>query len=172
MDSDLSHDPVELPRLLDAAAQGADLVVGSRYVPGGSVTNWSRGRVALSRAGNTYARLMLGIPLHDATSGFRVYRSGLLEDLVADPIASEGYGFQIELVMRSWQLGATLVRGADHVPRTRTRALEALQAHRRGGAVARGPLGARGPLPAPAHGECPRSRPCFPITCIMSLRLG
>ena len=108
MDSDLSHDPVELPRLLDAAAQGADLVVGSRYVPGGSVTNWSRGRVALSRAGNTYARLMLGIPLHDATSGFRVYRSGLLEDLVADPIASEGYGFQIELVMRSWQLGATL----------------------------------------------------------------
>jgi len=108
MDSDLSHDPVELPRLLDAAAEGADLVVGSRYVPGGSVTNWSRGRVALSRAGNTYARLMLGIPLHDATSGFRVYRRALLEDLVADPIASEGYGFQIELVLRSWQLGATL----------------------------------------------------------------
>jgi len=108
MDSDLSHDPVELPRLLDAAAEGADLVVGSRYVPGGSVTNWSRGRVALSRVGNTYARLMLGIPLHDATSGFRVYRRALLEDLVADPIASEGYGFQIELVLRSWQLGATL----------------------------------------------------------------
>jgi len=108
MDSDLSHDPVELPRLLDAAAEGADLVVGSRYVPGGSVTNWSRGRVALSRVGNTYARLMLGIRLHDATSGFRVYRRALLEDLVADPIASEGYGFQIELVLRSWQLGATL----------------------------------------------------------------
>ncbi|MGZ8600921.1 MAG: apolipoprotein N-acyltransferase [Actinomycetota bacterium] len=108
MDSDLSHDPVELPRLLDAAAEGADLVVGSRYVPGGSVTNWSRGRVALSRAGNMYARFMLGIPLHDATSGFRVYRRALLEDIVADPIASEGYGFQIELVLRSWQLGATL----------------------------------------------------------------
>ncbi|HJR97206.1 MAG TPA: apolipoprotein N-acyltransferase [Actinomycetota bacterium] len=107
MDSDLSHDPSELPMLLEAAGS-ADLVVGSRYVPGGSVTNWSRGRVALSRAGNTYARWMLGIPLHDATSGFRVYRRALLEDLVADPIASEGYGFQIELVLRSWQLGATL----------------------------------------------------------------
>lgn len=108
MDSDLSHDPSELPRLLDAAAAGADLVVGSRYVPGGSVTNWSRARVALSRAGNVYARLMLAIPLHDATSGFRVYRKGLLADLMRAPIASEGYGFQIELVMRAWQLGATL----------------------------------------------------------------
>jgi apolipoprotein N-acyltransferase len=109
MDSDLSHDPAELPRLLEAAAAGADLVVGSRYVPGGSVTNWSRARVALSWAGNTYARLMLGIPLHDATSGFRVYRRELLSDLVARPIASDGYGFQIELVLRSWQRGATLV---------------------------------------------------------------
>jgi dolichol-phosphate mannosyltransferase len=108
MDSDLSHDPVELPRLLDAAADGSDLVVGSRYVPGGSVTNWSRARVALSRAGNTYARFMLGIPLHDATSGFRVYRRSLLEELVVEPIASEGYGFQIELVLRSWELRATL----------------------------------------------------------------
>jgi dolichol-phosphate mannosyltransferase len=108
MDSDLSHDPVELPALLEAAGSGADLVVGSRYVPGGSVSNWSRGRVALSKAGNRYARLMLGIGVHDATSGFRVYRRALLEDLVAEPIASDGYGFQIELVLRSWQLGATL----------------------------------------------------------------
>jgi dolichol-phosphate mannosyltransferase len=109
MDSDLSHDPVELPSLLDAAAAGADLVVGSRYVPGGSVSNWSKARVALSRAGNAYARFMLGVPLHDATSGFRVYRRALLGELVANTITSEGYGFQIELVMRSWQLGATLV---------------------------------------------------------------
>ncbi|MEX1264201.1 MAG: apolipoprotein N-acyltransferase [Actinomycetota bacterium] len=109
MDSDLSHDPTELPRLLDAAAAGADLVVGSRYVPGGSVTNWSRARVALSRGGNAYARFMLGVELHDATSGFRVYRRALLADLMADPIASQGYGFQIELVLRSWRLGATLV---------------------------------------------------------------
>jgi dolichol-phosphate mannosyltransferase len=108
MDSDLSHDPTELPRLLEAAAAGADLVVGSRYVPGGSVTNWSRARVALSRAGNTYARIMLGIPLHDATSGYRVYRRALLADLTREPITSDGYGFQIELVLRSWHLGATL----------------------------------------------------------------
>jgi apolipoprotein N-acyltransferase len=108
MDSDLSHDPTELPRLLDAAAEGADLIVGSRYIPGGSVSNWSRARVALSRAGNTYARYMLGLTVHDATSGFRVYRRDLLERLVARPIASDGYGFQIELVMRAWNLGATL----------------------------------------------------------------
>ncbi len=83
--------------------------MGSRYVPGGSVTNWSQARVALSRAGNTYARVMLGLPAHDATSGYRVYRRALLADLTAAPIASEGYGFQIELVLRSWQAGATIV---------------------------------------------------------------
>ena len=108
MDSDLSHDPTELPRLLEAAAAGKDLVVGSRYIPGGSVTNWSRLRVALSRAGNLYARIMLSLPVHDATSGYRAYRRRLLEDLVAQPIASDGYGFQIELVMRSWDLGYVL----------------------------------------------------------------
>ena len=105
MDSDLSHDPTQLPSLLEAAAAGRDLVVGSRYVPGGSVSNWSRLRVALSRVGNLYARLMLGIPLHDATSGYRVYRAELLEALMAQPFASDGYGFQIELVMRAWDLG-------------------------------------------------------------------
>ena len=114
MDSDLSHDPTELPRLLDAAAVTADLVVGSRYVANGSVSNWSRLRVALSRAGNLYARLMLGIPLHDATSGYRVYRADLLRDLVARPFTSDGYGFQIELVMRAWELGYAL----DEVPIT------------------------------------------------------
>ncbi|MDP9184953.1 MAG: polyprenol monophosphomannose synthase [Actinomycetota bacterium] len=104
MDSDLSHDPQELPVLL-AAAGTHDLVVGSRYVPGGSVTNWSRARVLLSRTGNTYARFMLGLPIHDATSGYRVYRRGLLEDLLRRPFAAEGYGFQIELVLRAHRLG-------------------------------------------------------------------
>jgi glycosyltransferase involved in cell wall biosynthesis len=104
MDSDLSHDPDELPRLLDAA-RTHDLVIGSRYVPGGSVTNWSRPRLALSKAGNRYARLALGVPLHDATSGFRVYRRRLIEHLVSEPIRSDGYGFQIELAFRAWRDG-------------------------------------------------------------------
>ena len=108
MDSDLSHDPRDLSGLLQQAAEGSDLTIGSRYVPGGSVSDWSRSRIALSRAGNLYARFMLGIPVRDATSGYRVYRRALLEELVRHPPASEGYGFQIELVMRSWDLGYRL----------------------------------------------------------------
>ena len=107
MDADLSHDPPELPSLL-SAAHGFHLVVGSRYIPGGSVTNWSRTRLALSRAGNAYARRWLGLPLHDATSGFRVFRRDLLVHLAADPIRSEGYGFQIELVLRASEAGYAL----------------------------------------------------------------
>jgi apolipoprotein N-acyltransferase len=104
MDSDLSHLPEQLPALLEAARR-AHLVVGSRYVPGGSVTDWSRARLALSRGGNIYARRSLGFPLHDATSGFRVYRRELLEHLVSRPFHSDGYGFQIELAYRAWRDG-------------------------------------------------------------------
>ena len=104
MDSDLSHDPTELPRLLEAARRH-HLTVGSRYVPGGSVTNWSRSRVALSRLGNVYAWFMLGIGIRDATSGYRVYRRELLERLLARPFETDGYGFQIELVMRTDRMG-------------------------------------------------------------------
>jgi apolipoprotein N-acyltransferase len=105
MDSDLSHAPEELPALLADTAKDRDLTIGSRYVPGGSVTDWSRTRVALSRAGNRYARLMLGLRVRDATSGFRVYRRGLVEHLVALPLHSDGYGFQIELAWRAWSAG-------------------------------------------------------------------
>jgi len=107
MDSDLSHRPDELPRLLEAARRH-HLVIGSRYIPGGSVTNWSRSRVALSKAGNLYARFCLGFDVHDATSGFRVYRRAALEEIMAAPIASDGYGFQIELVYRAWNLGLSV----------------------------------------------------------------
>jgi dolichol-phosphate mannosyltransferase len=107
MDADLSHLPEELPRLLEGAATH-DLTIGSRYVPGGAVTNWSRSRVALSRAGNGYARAMLGFPLTDATSGFRVYRRQLLEALLAHGTTSDGYGFQIELAYSAWRLGFDL----------------------------------------------------------------
>ncbi|MEW6059957.1 MAG: apolipoprotein N-acyltransferase [Actinomycetota bacterium] len=107
MDSDLSHRPDQLPSLL-AAAVDHDLVIGSRYVPGGSVSNWSRPRVALSKAGNLYARLMLGFPVQDATSGFRVFRTDLLTAILHDPVRSDGYGFQIELALRAWKAGARL----------------------------------------------------------------
>jgi hypothetical protein len=107
MDSDLSHRPEELPRLLEAAERH-HLVIGSRYVPGGSVTNWSRARVALSKAGNLYARFCLGFDVHDATSGFRAYRREALEEITATPITSDGYGFQIELVYRAWNLGLSV----------------------------------------------------------------
>jgi dolichol-phosphate mannosyltransferase len=108
MDSDLSHDPEQLPALLDVAKQGADLTIGSRYVPGGSVSNWSPLRVALSRAGNIYARASLGLPVHDATSGFRIYRRPLVERLVERGVHTDGYGFQIELALRSYRDGWTL----------------------------------------------------------------
>jgi apolipoprotein N-acyltransferase len=107
MDSDLSHRPEELPRLLEAA-QRHHAVIGSRYIPGGSVTNWSRSRLALSKAGNLYARFCLGFDVHDATSGFRVYRREALEEIIAAPITSDGYGFQIELIYRAWNLGLSV----------------------------------------------------------------
>ncbi len=104
MDADLSHRPEELPALL-AAAERRDLVIGSRYVPGGSVANWGLLRRALSRGGNLYTRAVLGLPVADATSGFRVYRRDLLAFLLQEGIHSEGYGFQIELAYRAWLAG-------------------------------------------------------------------
>jgi dolichol-phosphate mannosyltransferase len=104
MDSDLSHLPGELPAILDAL-RDHDVAIGSRYVPGGSVTNWSAGRVALSRAGNRYARFCLGFPMHDATSGFRAYRAQALRAITQTPITSDGYAFQVELAYRAWNLG-------------------------------------------------------------------
>jgi dolichol-phosphate mannosyltransferase len=105
MDADLSHLPEELPQLL-RGAQVNDLTIGSRYIPGGSVTNWGRLRLWLSRGGNAYTRAMLGIPIRDATSGFRAFRRELLADLLSSGIHSDGYGFQIELAYRAWQRGA------------------------------------------------------------------
>jgi apolipoprotein N-acyltransferase len=107
MDADLSHRPEDLPALLQVSTIN-DLTIGSRYVPGGSVSNWSRPRLALSRAGNAYARLALGLPVADATSGFRAYRAKVLEALLADGITSEGYAFQVELVYRAWRSGFTV----------------------------------------------------------------
>jgi len=108
MDADGSHLPEELPRLLDALAS-ADLVLGSRYVPGGTVVNWARSREMLSRAGNTYARLMLGIKLKDATGGYRAYRAGTLRKIALDEVESQGYCFQIDLAMRAIRAGLKVI---------------------------------------------------------------
>jgi dolichol-phosphate mannosyltransferase len=108
MDADGSHLPEELPRLLEALA-GADLVLGSRYVPGGTVVNWPKSREMLSRGGNTYARLMLGISLKDSTGGYRAYRASTLQKIPLDEVESQGYCFQIDLAMRAIRAGLTVV---------------------------------------------------------------
>jgi dolichol-phosphate mannosyltransferase len=100
MDADGSHDPAELPSLL-AALEDADLVVGSRWVKGGTVSNWPRSRELLSRGGNAYARVMLGLSVHDATGGYRAYRAATLNDIALHTVTSQGYCFQIDLTLRA-----------------------------------------------------------------------
>jgi len=104
MDADCSHAPEQLPDLL-AALRDADLVLGSRWVRGGSVVDWPAHRMMLSRAGNAYARLLLGVPVRDATGGYRAYRREVLEALSLDDVASQGYCFQVDLVWRAWRAG-------------------------------------------------------------------
>jgi dolichol-phosphate mannosyltransferase len=104
MDADGSHQPEDLPRLLDALGS-ADLVVGSRWVPGGKIVNWPRSRELISRGGNIYVRLMLGISVRDATAGFRAYRAGTLQKIDLDQVVSQGYCFQIDLTLRTIREG-------------------------------------------------------------------
>ena len=108
MDADGSHQPEQLPRLL-AALHGADLVLGSRWVRGGEVVNWPAARELLSRGGNAYTRTVLGLPLHDATGGFRAYRREVLDAMPLDEVASHGYCFQVDLAWRAWRAGYRLV---------------------------------------------------------------
>jgi dolichol-phosphate mannosyltransferase len=108
MDADGSHSPEQLPRLLDAL-RGADLVLGSRWVPGGKVLNWPRRRMVLSRGGNLYTRLALGLPFGDATGGYRAYRMTALNSLDLASVASQGYCFQVDLVWRVAQAGFRVV---------------------------------------------------------------
>jgi dolichol-phosphate mannosyltransferase len=104
MDSDFSHDPADLPRLI-AAADSADLVLGSRYVPGGGVDDWGAVRRLLSRGGSWYARTVLGVPVRDLTGGFKVFNRRVLEAIDLDGVHADGYGFQIELTYRAVQAG-------------------------------------------------------------------
>lgn len=104
MDADGSHQPEQLPRLLDALTN-ADLVLGSRWVPGGAVENWPKSREILSRGGSTYTRLALGVDLHDATGGYRAFRTTALEALDLSAVESAGYCFQIDMAWRALQKG-------------------------------------------------------------------
>lgn len=108
MDADGSHDPADIDRLVAALAD-ADLIIGSRYVSGGKVIGWSAHRQALSRAGNVYARALLGTPLRDLTGGFKAWQAELLSRLDAATTASDGYAFQIEMTMRARAAGARII---------------------------------------------------------------
>lgn len=105
MDADFSHDPRYLPELLAAAEQRYDLVIGSRYVSGGGTTDWGIVRQLISRGGNLYARLMLGVRVSDMTGGYRCYRSSALQMIDLQKIRSNGYSFQIEMAYRIYQAG-------------------------------------------------------------------
>jgi dolichol-phosphate mannosyltransferase len=105
MDADFSHDPSYLPQLLQAAETRYDVVLGSRYVAGGGTTDWGLVRRLISRGGNIYAGLILGLPVADATGGFRCYRRQALEGIDLDAVRSNGYSFQIEMVYRAQQAG-------------------------------------------------------------------
>jgi dolichol-phosphate mannosyltransferase len=108
MDADLSHDPADVPRLIDAL-EHADLAIGSRYVPGGGTRNWGLPRRLLSRFGNVYARAWLGFDVKDATAGFRAYRTDWLREADLDSVRSEGYAFQVEMTFRTHRAGKRIV---------------------------------------------------------------
>ena len=108
MDSDFSHEPAYLPRLLEAM-EGADLAIGSRYVDGGGVGDWGAMRRAISRGGSAYARLLLGVPVADLTGGFKCFRREVLEAIDLDAVQAKGYAFQVELTYRAVQQGFRVV---------------------------------------------------------------
>jgi dolichol-phosphate mannosyltransferase len=105
MDSDFSHDPADLARLLQAVCGGADLALGSRYVPGGGVVDWGLLRRVISQGGSTYARLVLGLKVRDLTGGFKCFKREVLEAIHFDSVRSQGYAFQVELTYRAVRAG-------------------------------------------------------------------
>lgn len=109
IDADLSHDATVLPLMLDLADRGIALVIGSRYVPGGTVSGWPRRRTWLSRWGNRYVAIMLGLAINDATAGYRVYRTDTLRRIGLDGVQASGYGFQVEMTYRVVRAGSSVV---------------------------------------------------------------
>ena len=109
MDADLSHEPEALPDLVAPAAEGTELVIGSRYIPGGVIPNWAWHRRLLSRGGNLYASSVLGLGVADATAGFRCYSAALLRRIDLDQVRAEGYGFQIEMTYTAKRAGGSIL---------------------------------------------------------------
>ena len=109
IDADLSHEPEALPSLVGPVSGGAELVIGSRYVPGGVIPNWAWHRRLLSRGGNIYASALLGLGVADATAGFRCYAASLLRRIDLDQVRAEGYGFQIEMTYAAKRAGARIL---------------------------------------------------------------
>lgn len=109
IDADHSHDPAMLPMMLGLSGHGVGLVIGSRYIPGGSVAGWTAYRTWLSRWGNRYAAIMLGLAINDATAGYRAYSASVLKRIDLDAIRADGYGFQIEMTYRAIRAGASIV---------------------------------------------------------------
>jgi dolichol-phosphate mannosyltransferase len=109
MDADFSHDPKDVPRLLAALDDGAELAVGSRYVAGGGTRNWGLGRQLISRGGGSYARLALGVHVHDLTAGFKAWKAETLRGIDLQAVAAAGYGFQIEMTYRALRSGFRVV---------------------------------------------------------------
>jgi dolichol-phosphate mannosyltransferase len=134
MDCDFSHDPADVPRLIAACDDGADLALGSRYVPGGGTANWGLVRRIVSYGGSAYARVLLGVRVRDLTGGFKCYRRAVLEQIDLDAVHSKGYAFQIETTYRTLRAGFTVVevpirfvdRTAGHSKMSRTIFLEAV----------------------------------------------
>ena len=110
MDCDFSHDPADVPRLISAAEEGADLVLGSRYVPGGRIPSWGPLRRFISRGGCLYAQILLQLRVRDLTGGFKCYRRRVLESIDLDAVHSRGYAFQIEMTFRALQHGFRVVK--------------------------------------------------------------
>ncbi len=108
MDADASHRPEQLPGILAAIDEGADLAIGSRWIPGGRVHDWPLQRLLLSRGANLYVRILLGLGVNDATAGFRAFRADLLRTLLAQQIASQGYCFQVDMTRRAHAAGARI----------------------------------------------------------------